>query len=155
MDPSKSSKRPVPLVNETSTLRRHMQATHKAKYCEWAVANGFTSMLPNDMKRRHTEAMSSVDTQPTLGGYMVEKGQVVQYSDSIFREAAILWLIETDQPIHTLQHPAFQKMVDIASRAKNSVKIPSRGQTRQAIIDSFKTSLLSLHKCFSVRKQIS
>ncbi|KAI6116493.1 hypothetical protein F5141DRAFT_986733, partial [Pisolithus sp. B1] len=58
------------LVNETLTLQRHMQATHKAKYCKWAVANGFTSMLPNDMKWQCMEAMSSLDMQPSLGGYL-------------------------------------------------------------------------------------
>ncbi|KAI6097480.1 hypothetical protein F5141DRAFT_1011233, partial [Pisolithus sp. B1] len=124
-------------------------------YCEWAVANGFTSMLPNDAKQQCTEAMSSLGRQPSLEGYLVEKGQVVQYSDSIFHKATILWLIKTDQPIHTLQHPAFQKMVNMASHAKNSIKILSHGQTQQAIINSFKMSLLSLCKCFSVCKQFS
>ncbi|KIK15112.1 hypothetical protein PISMIDRAFT_115784, partial [Pisolithus microcarpus 441] len=77
------------------------------------------------------------------------------YSESVFRQAAILWLIETDQPIHVLQHPTFQKMVEITSRARNGIKIPNRAQTRQAIIDIFKTSLLNLRKRFSVRRQLS
>ncbi|KAI6119784.1 hypothetical protein EV401DRAFT_1800013, partial [Pisolithus croceorrhizus] len=54
------------------------------------------------------------------------------------------------QPIHALQHPAFTKMVKIASHTKNGIKIPSCRQTCQAVIDLFKTRLLDLHKCFSV-----
>ncbi|KAI6097841.1 hypothetical protein F5141DRAFT_987013, partial [Pisolithus sp. B1] len=61
--------------------------------------------------------------QLSLEGHLVEKGQVVQYSKSSFREAAILWLIEMDQLIHALQHPAFQKMAEIASHARNGIKI--------------------------------
>ncbi|KAI6098675.1 hypothetical protein EV401DRAFT_1879070, partial [Pisolithus croceorrhizus] len=101
-----------------------------AKYREWTVANGFTSMLPNDSKQRCTEARSSLGRQPSLEGHLVEKGRVIQYSESSFHEAAILWLIEMDQPIHALQHLAFQKMVEIGSSARNGIKILSRGQMR-------------------------
>ncbi|KIK12419.1 hypothetical protein PISMIDRAFT_52662, partial [Pisolithus microcarpus 441] len=59
--------------------------------------------------------------QSSLEGHLVERGVVVQYSESIFHEATILWLIETDQPICALQHPAFTKMVEIASRTKNGI----------------------------------
>ncbi|KIK15626.1 hypothetical protein PISMIDRAFT_38896, partial [Pisolithus microcarpus 441] len=59
--------------------------------------------------------------QPSLEGHLVEKDQIIQYSESIFRQATILWLIETDQPIHVLQHPTFQQMVEITSHARNGI----------------------------------
>ncbi|KAI5992739.1 hypothetical protein EDD15DRAFT_2118611, partial [Pisolithus albus] len=115
-------------------------------YLEWAAANGFMLMLPKDAKWQHTEAASNLGRQPSLEGHLVEKDQIVQCSESAFHQAAILWLIETDQPIHVLQQPTFQKMVEIASHARNGIKIPNCAQMRQAIIDVFKTSLLNLRK---------
>ncbi|KIJ32660.1 hypothetical protein M422DRAFT_85088, partial [Sphaerobolus stellatus SS14] len=53
--------------------------------------------------------------------------RVIPYSDNLFREAAIEWLIATDQiqaiyPIQALEHPKFHEMINIASQAKNGVK---------------------------------
>ncbi|KAI6005576.1 hypothetical protein EDD15DRAFT_2119247, partial [Pisolithus albus] len=127
---------------------------YQGEYLKWSAANGFASMLPHDTKQRRKDATSSAQSvlgrQSSLEGHLVERDAVVQYSESVFHEATILWLIETDQPIRALQHPAFTKMVEIASRAKNGIKIPSRRQTRQAVIDIFKTRLLDLRKRFSV-----
>lgn len=105
-------------------------------------------MLPQDSKRHCEEA--SLQSQSSLDSHLVPKDRVVQYSDSAFREAAIRWLINTDQPIHALQHPDFKMMIDVASRAPTTagVKIPSHGKTREVIIDLFKASLSDLRTCF-------
>lgn len=50
----------------------------------------------------------------------------------------------TFQPIQALEHPKFQKMVNIAARAVRGVKFPSRKQTRRAIIDQFKKQMKAL-----------
>ncbi|KAF8816667.1 hypothetical protein BYT27DRAFT_7005996, partial [Phlegmacium glaucopus] len=42
------------------------------------------------------------------------------YSDKIFKEAAIKWLIERNTP--AFKHPKFQKMVNIAARSTRGVK---------------------------------
>ncbi|KIK13609.1 hypothetical protein PISMIDRAFT_118597 [Pisolithus microcarpus 441] len=127
---------------------------YQAEYLKWAAANGFMSMLLNDTKQQCKDAISSMQStlgrQSSLEGHLVERGPVVQYSESIFLKASILWLIEMDQPICALQHPALAKMVEITSHTKNGIKIPSHQQMHQAIIDTFKTRLLDIHKCFSV-----
>ncbi|KAI5982112.1 hypothetical protein EDD15DRAFT_2181715, partial [Pisolithus albus] len=139
-------------VNEVSTLRRHMQAVHKAEYLKWATAKNFLSMLPEDTKRRRLEAASS--SQRSLDNHLVPRDQVPHYSESAFRDVSIQWLIETDQPIRILQNPAFQQMINLASRANHSVKIPTLKQTRQSIIDLFKSNLCELRKRLQVRRQI-
>lgn len=64
----------------------------------------------------------------------------------LFQEAATQWLIDTDQPIEALEHPAFKNMVDIAARATNGVILPDHRQTQRAIIDLFKQNLTNLRK---------
>lgn len=56
------------------------------------------SMLPKDTKRRKLDA--AADSQARLDTHLREpqpKERIIPYSDAIFREAAIEWLIETDQ----------------------------------------------------------
>ncbi|KAG1784395.1 uncharacterized protein HD556DRAFT_1201395, partial [Suillus plorans] len=74
------------------------------------------------------------------------KEQIIPYSDAIFCEAAIEWLIETDQPIDALNHKSFKYMIDVAARATNGVKLPSRPKTCRAIIDLFKRNLTNLRR---------
>ncbi|KAI6112343.1 hypothetical protein EV401DRAFT_1867338, partial [Pisolithus croceorrhizus] len=124
----------------------HLQACHQGEYLRWLAANAFKLMLPNDVKHMQ----SSVSRQSRLEGHLVERGLIVQYSEAVFHEATVLWLIETDQPIHALQHPSFGRMIEIASHAKNGIRILSHRQTCQANINVFKTRLLDLHKCFLV-----
>ncbi|KAI6107486.1 hypothetical protein EV401DRAFT_1871557 [Pisolithus croceorrhizus] len=118
----------VSFVNEVSTLRHHMQAIHKAEYLKWAASKNFLSMLPEDTKRRRVEAASS--TQHSLDDHLVPRDQVPLYSESTFQDVSIQWLIETNQPIHILQNPVFQKMISLASCANHSVKILTLKQTQ-------------------------
>jgi hypothetical protein len=59
-------------------------------------------MLPKDAKKRRRDAQIR-ETQSHLDSHLREKPQkerVVPYTDEIFREAAIEWLVSTDQ-VHT------------------------------------------------------
>ncbi|KAI9459006.1 hypothetical protein HD554DRAFT_2029467, partial [Boletus coccyginus] len=84
--------------------------------------------------------------QPSLNGHLVPTDTIIQYSDSAFHDAAIEYLVATDQPIHAMKHPMFQKMLKIASCAPghNKIKLPGRTTTREPIIKKFKIDLLSL-----------
>ncbi|KAG2030880.1 hypothetical protein BDR03DRAFT_837686, partial [Suillus americanus] len=87
--------------------------------------------------------------QSSINGHLkprVPNEQVVQYTDALFQEATTQWLIDTDQPIEALEHPAFKNMVDIAAHATNGVILPDCRQTWHAIIDLFKQNLTNLCK---------
>ena len=91
---------------------------------------------------------------------MPMKEIVMPYSDNLFCNATIEWLINMDQvhfidldrscymtvlqPISALKHPSFQKMVNIASRAMTSVKIPNQKATCATIIETFKSQMRNL-----------
>ena len=76
--------------------------------------------------------------------------RVLLYSNKLFQQAAIEWLVATDQPIRALEHPRFKEMIDIASRATNGVKIPSRKATRAEIKNMFKDYLMRLKSRLNV-----
>ncbi|KIM78072.1 hypothetical protein PILCRDRAFT_76049, partial [Piloderma croceum F 1598] len=104
-------------------------------YNAWCRDNKFNSMLPKAAK-----AAKEKQKQTLLDGHLKEipKSETAKsYSDSAFREAAIEWLIATDQPIQAFEHPKFRNMIDIASHATNGVAIPSRKMTREEIVDMF------------------
>ncbi|KAF8577232.1 hypothetical protein K439DRAFT_1307506, partial [Ramaria rubella] len=63
---------------------------------------------------------------------------VIPYSDERFKQAAMEWLIATDQPIQALEHPKFVEMIDVGAREKNSVKVPTGKATREGIMSLFK-----------------
>ncbi|KAG2351106.1 hypothetical protein BDR07DRAFT_1386546 [Suillus spraguei] len=111
----KHRKKKCILVNEATTLCRHAEAHFGGKYWKWASENLFESMLPGDIKARKEKA-----------------------------QAAIEWLVATDQPIQALEHPKFKEMVDIASHATNRVKISGREATRAEIMRMFKNNLTRL-----------
>ncbi|KIK93305.1 hypothetical protein PAXRUDRAFT_145351, partial [Paxillus rubicundulus Ve08.2h10] len=50
---------------------------------------------------------------------------VISYTHQLFCEATVEWLICTDQPIKTVDHPTFKKMINTASCATNGVIIPN------------------------------
>ncbi|KAG2151179.1 uncharacterized protein EDB93DRAFT_1103143 [Suillus bovinus] len=128
---SKKTKKPVAFVNEVMTMHRHMEALHWNEYIQWADHNKFTSMLPRDIKCRKLD--TAADSQARLDAHLSDKkpkDRIIPYSDALFCDAAIKWLIETDQPINAINHKSFKYMIDTA--------------TRQAIIDLFKRNLTDL-----------
>ena len=48
------------------------------------------------------------------------------------------------QPIQAFEHPKFRELIDVTSRAKHGVSIPSRKSTRQQILHLFKGYLTRL-----------
>ncbi|KAF8135553.1 hypothetical protein EV363DRAFT_1159309, partial [Boletus edulis] len=117
-------------------------------YVEWAAANNFVSMLPNDTKQQRANATLSM--QPSLDKHLICKEPVVKYTDSSFSDLAVHWLIDMDQPVHALQHPSFQAMINLVSRATNGITIPTRKDTQQKVINLFRRQLLDLHKHLTV-----
>jgi hypothetical protein len=116
---------------------------NQGPYRRWCKSNGFLSMLPEDAKARRKEALEKLIEQTQVNDHfhpMMPDDKPTPYSDEAFKEAAIQWLIETDQvrlnfllvafshgflgqPIAAFEHPSFQKMINIASRANHGVKI--------------------------------
>ncbi|KAF8957688.1 hypothetical protein BDZ97DRAFT_1669493 [Flammula alnicola] len=146
------------IVSEATTLRRHIEANHLTKYITWCDKNNFESKLPKAVKaRKDAKEAEDRSKQSSLDPHLEErppKETFVPYSDSLFREAAIEWLIATDQPIQALEHPSFQKMIDIAARGTKGVKIPNRKATRKHIINLFKKNLDNLRIKITVRFQL-
>ncbi|KAF5309489.1 hypothetical protein D9619_012496 [Psilocybe cf. subviscida] len=147
------------LVSEVSTLRRHLQSNHAGKYRKWCTENDFVSKLPHDVAQRKEDADKL--RQSALDPHLRERTEperVVKYSDDQFRQAAVEWLITTDQPIQALEHPAFKSMIAIAARATDGVKIPSGKATRKYIMEQFKKNLTDLRRRLSsdaVRGKVS
>lgn len=57
-------------------------------------------MLPNDVRARKEAAAAAVASQTTIEDHATltpPRARVSPYSDEIFEQAAIEWLIETDQ----------------------------------------------------------
>ncbi|KAF8838872.1 hypothetical protein BDN67DRAFT_906583, partial [Paxillus ammoniavirescens] len=87
-------------------------------YRKWCKDNNFESKLPNDVKARKTATVTENMRQGTLDEHVreIKPGEhVLPYTDKLFHEAAVEWLITTNQPIQAVDHPSFRKMIDIAS----------------------------------------
>jgi hypothetical protein len=72
-------------------------------YHKWAKKNQFTSKLPNDVRERKKATKEKTASQLTLDPYLWDcpvKEKVIPWTDTLFQEAAIEWLITTDQVIH-------------------------------------------------------
>ncbi|KAG6871942.1 hypothetical protein C0992_010055, partial [Termitomyces sp. T32_za158] len=126
------------LVNQHTTLRRHLASKHKGAYYKWCKTTGFISMLPQDTKARCQEASNARSMEQTTVDSHFQKleagGQKILYSNEFFREAAIQWLVETDQPLQAFEHPSFVNMINIASKATRDISLPNRKQTRESIM---------------------
>ncbi|KAJ7245082.1 hypothetical protein C8J57DRAFT_1082574, partial [Mycena rebaudengoi] len=130
-------------VADPSTVRRHLAKFHTSQYHAWCAKTGFESRLEEDIAARRLAAVEAEDKkerlrQATLDPHLRNKPErVAPYTDELFRDAAIEWLIATDQPIRALTHPKFKAMIDIAARATKGVVIPGRNSTRQEIMNLF------------------
>ncbi|KAJ6619650.1 hypothetical protein B0H10DRAFT_1793276, partial [Mycena sp. CBHHK59/15] len=130
------------LVADVSTNRRHYAKFHKPEYHAWCKTNDFESKLEEDKK---------LLKQQTIGPHLREKpARPAPYTDELLLDAAIKWLIATDQVSHIvfillpLTHPKFKEMIDIAARATQGVNLPNRDQTREAIIKLFHDQMTKL-----------
>ncbi|KAJ6523122.1 hypothetical protein DFH09DRAFT_938048, partial [Mycena vulgaris] len=137
------------IVADASTNRRHL-GKHATTYRMWAKKNNFESKLEEDIQARKKAAADAAEAakklqQKTLDPHLREKlERVVPYSDTLFRDVALEWLIATDQPIDALNHPKFKEMIDVAARAHNGVRIPGRKATREEIMELFQRQMENL-----------
>jgi len=68
-------------------------------YREWAEKNQFVSMLPKDVQERK-DKVANAAKQCRLDSHLEEipaQERVAPYTDHLFREATIEWLVSTDQ----------------------------------------------------------
>ncbi|KAH8996082.1 hypothetical protein EDB86DRAFT_2804095, partial [Lactarius hatsudake] len=107
------------IVVDASTCQCHCKSKHTGKYQNWCKKVRFESKLAGDSKAEQLQC--------TIDTHLVEKklANQVTYSDNLFWQVAIEWLVVMDQPIQALDHPKFKEMVNITSHATNGVKIPS------------------------------
>ncbi|KAJ7662623.1 hypothetical protein DFH06DRAFT_987339 [Mycena polygramma] len=146
-------------VYDPSTVRRHLQKYHKPAYHTWAKSNNFESKLSDDVKARADAAKAEAEAaekaqlhQQTLDSHLRKKAdRPAPYTDELLMEAALEWLIATDQPIDALTHPKFKAMIDIAARATEGVTLPNRAQTREEIISLFHEQMNQLRIRLHVR----
>jgi hypothetical protein len=131
-------------------------------YRNWAKGANFSSKLPGDIKKRKAAAE---EVTRTLDCDLVERKpyeQAIRYSDKLFRQIAVEWLVATDQvrnsflwlnlqfhhlslqPIQALEHPKFKELIDVASRATNGINLPGRKATRAEVMRLFKNHLMTL-----------
>lgn len=57
----------------------------------------------------------------------------------------------TLQPIAALEHPSFQRMMHLASRATRGITLLNKKQTRDKIISLFKAQMNDLKRRLNVR----
>lgn len=58
------------------------------------------------------------------------------------------------QPIHCMEHPMFQRLLNIISHAPNRIKVPGHTMMHKLIIKKFKVNFLSLKKKLLVHMHI-
>ncbi|KAF8490585.1 hypothetical protein JB92DRAFT_2754255, partial [Gautieria morchelliformis] len=117
-------------------------------YNTWAYTHNFESKLPKVLKakRAQEDAVARFE-QGTLDEHLKEipkKEHVVPFTNTVFHDAAIEWLIITDQPIQALTHPSFKKMIDIGARATKGVILPTCNGTCDEIMSKFRMQLTNL-----------
>ncbi|KAH8826162.1 hypothetical protein DL96DRAFT_1805468, partial [Flagelloscypha sp. PMI_526] len=133
-----------------TSLRRHLEVHHQGEYNKWAKSNDFKSMLPKARAKKKVESAKEAQTSLDAHVKSVPTSTYIKYTDAAFKDAAVSWLVETNQPVAALQHPKFQDMIHLASRAKEGVVIPSLKETRQAIINMFKHQMKDLRDYLAV-----
>ncbi|KZT06564.1 uncharacterized protein LAESUDRAFT_653395, partial [Laetiporus sulphureus 93-53] len=144
------------LVNEHTTLQRHLQSAHEGENHAWCNNNDFISMLPKDTKHHHDEA--NVLEQTCLDPHLEKrprKEYIVLYSDALFHEASIEWIIATDQLIQALEHASFKKMIDVAACTINGVEIPNCKQSHHQVIDMFHQQMMKLRERLTVHFRLT
>ncbi|KAF9220288.1 hypothetical protein BS17DRAFT_715289, partial [Gyrodon lividus] len=115
-------------VHDATTCCRHLAYKHKVTYLQWCKTNQFKSMLPLDAQGHRLAAVAVNSLQAILDDHLQDvtpTEHVVTYSQNLFPEAAVEWLISTNQPIQTVKHLSFKKMINIASCATNGVIVPN------------------------------
>ncbi|KAF8272667.1 hypothetical protein EI94DRAFT_1565549, partial [Lactarius quietus] len=108
------------LTSEHTTLHQHTAALHAHCYRKWCESNCFNSMLPEDAKLHKSIALDKSQQSSVIEHFGPEHvdAKPTPYSHEAFKNASIVWLIKTNQPIQAFSHPKFKMMIDVASRAR-------------------------------------
>ncbi|KAF8574103.1 hypothetical protein K439DRAFT_1373364 [Ramaria rubella] len=144
------------IVDEVTTLQWHIEANHKGAYEKWVRETpGTKKKLPKHLKQLRMEATRVTNDLPQSAltdhfGPAPPAEIIIPYSDEQLKQAAMEWLIATDQPIQALEHPKFVEMIEVAARAKNSVKVPTGKATRKGIMLLFRQHLHDVKSCINV-----
>ncbi|PPR07906.1 hypothetical protein CVT24_002801 [Panaeolus cyanescens] len=107
-------------------------------------------MLPKDRQRKRAELadaalkMQQTNVTSHFDVAPAKEPQPEAYSDELFKEVAIEWLIETNQPIQAFEHPTFKRMIELAARATRGIQLPTRKQTCAEILRMFKEQMKGL-----------
>ncbi|KIK78966.1 hypothetical protein PAXRUDRAFT_162592, partial [Paxillus rubicundulus Ve08.2h10] len=75
------------------------------------------------------------------------------YSHKLFHEAAVEWVISTIykwQPLWSVEHPSFKKMIYVVSHATNGVIILNHKATCHKIMELFKKQMTHLWEQLNV-----
>ncbi|PSR77950.1 hypothetical protein PHLCEN_2v7633, partial [Hermanssonia centrifuga] len=135
------------LVADISTLCWHLGAYHASQYHAWALKENFKLMIPTDMKSQREAIAKEKAKQHLFDDHLKEmpkKECIVAYSHRLFHSIAIKWLIAAVQPLLALKHPTFEKIIDIAARARDSVEIPLCKVAREELLDMFRQRMSNL-----------
>ncbi|KAJ2919527.1 hypothetical protein MD484_g940, partial [Candolleomyces efflorescens] len=135
--PNTSDDELLPFVSDSSDEEEEITIPRK-KNIKWCKRNNFESNLPSNVKTRKEKTASD---QTTLDGHIVAikpTPPMVKYLDVLFR-----------QPLQCVGHPKFHKLIDIASRATDGVKIPTCQATQESIIKRFKKNIKDLTNRFN------
>ncbi|KAL1750578.1 hypothetical protein FB107DRAFT_223645, partial [Schizophyllum commune] len=65
-------------------------------------------------------------------------------SDSLFKRTVAEFVVDTNQSLCITKQPSFINMVQVASRARDGVRIPTRKSLRKEIIAMWKESMKSV-----------
>jgi hypothetical protein len=87
-------------------------------------------MLPKDTKNRRHATMK--DTQQRLDPHLEEKPpreRVITYTDDLFREAAIQWLVSTDQVSEALTITIYTNMCSMIADPSISPSVVPKDDT--------------------------
>ncbi|KAG2066399.1 hypothetical protein BDR04DRAFT_1030107, partial [Suillus decipiens] len=113
----------------------------------WCKTNDFELMLPQDVKECKMAATVVNTQQTSLNRHLQEipfNKVVIPYTDTLFCEATIEWLISTSQPIQAVDHSSFKNMINIAAHAMNGMVLPNGNAMHHDIMDLFKTQMMKL-----------
>ncbi|KAJ6538627.1 hypothetical protein B0H10DRAFT_1856843, partial [Mycena sp. CBHHK59/15] len=140
------------LVADVSTNRRHCAKFHKPEYHAWCKTNDFESKLEEDVKADNKNTRRTNSRRNSSSSKPLKPAQPAPYTDELLLDAAIKWLIATDQVSHIpLMHPKFKEMIDIAARATQGINLPNHDQTHEAIIKLFHDQMTKLKIRLHVR----
>ncbi|KAJ7314472.1 hypothetical protein DFH08DRAFT_644954, partial [Mycena albidolilacea] len=129
-------------------------------YHKWAKKEGFHSALPGDReKQKEKEASDTLNSQPTFDNHlrdMPPKERIIPYSHEAFRQAAIEWLVATNQV--GLDQSFLPSLISILTPSmswttQDGVHIPGRKSTREEIIEPFKRRMEQLKAKLNVSVQ--